>query len=132
MLKAEIFETVTDLIRLGHHLWRPGAEVLDATNFDAWIVYIDPVVIKHASIFQDQHHGEEIAVFEALSCVLCPFTHAGRQTTRELPHRRGRNDVFCFDYLQITLSIFVCDRPIARRFIIRTASYSTAHLQPAT
>ena len=65
MLETEIFETVTGLVRIGHHLRRPGTEVLDATNLHAWIVNVDPVVIEHLSIFQDQHHREEIAIFEA-------------------------------------------------------------------
>src|SRR5207249_12160429 len=43
VFEAEIFETVTDLVGIGHHLRRPRAEVLDATDFDAWIVNVDPI-----------------------------------------------------------------------------------------
>src|SRR5262245_59253164 len=76
VLKAEIFETVTNLLRLGHHLRRPGTEVLNPADFDTWIVNVDPVVIEHLSIFQDQHYGEEIAVPEALGSVLCSLADA--------------------------------------------------------
>src|SRR4030095_3765872 len=75
MFEAEIFEAVANFVGLGHHLRRPGAEVLNATNLDAWIVNVDPVVIKHAPIFQDQHHGEEIAVLETFSSMLRSLAH---------------------------------------------------------
>ena len=55
----------------------------------------------------------------------------GDNPQNELPHRRRRNDVFGFDCLQISLSIFVCDRPIAGCFVVRTARYPAAHLELA-
>src|SRR2546429_7754518 len=75
VLKAEVFETVTNLIWFGHHLRRPRAEVLNTTDFDAWIVNVDPVVIKHVSVFQDQHDGEEIAILKAFGCALRSLAH---------------------------------------------------------
>jgi hypothetical protein len=65
MLKAELFEAVADLIGIGHHLGRPGAEVLDATNLHAWVVNVDPIVIEHMSIFQNEHDGKKVAIHEA-------------------------------------------------------------------
>ena len=75
VLEAEIFETVTNLIGIRNHLRRPGAEVLNATNFDAWIVNVDPIVIKHPSISQDQHDREKIAIPEAFGRAFRSFSY---------------------------------------------------------
>src|SRR4029453_2013322 len=59
VFEAEIFETVTNLLWIGHHLRRPRTKVLDPTTFDAWIVYVDPVFINDGAMFQVEHHGEK-------------------------------------------------------------------------
>ncbi len=75
MFEAEILETVTDLIGVGHHLRRPGAEILNATDFDARIVNVDPIIIKHVSILQDKHDRKEVAILEAFGRALRSLTH---------------------------------------------------------
>src|SRR5207237_2619806 len=75
VLETEIFQTVTDFVELWHHLWRPGAEILHPTNLHAWVVNVDPVIIKHFSIFQDEHDSEKVAVFEAFRGVSGSLTH---------------------------------------------------------
>ena len=88
VFETEIFETVTDLVRIGHHLRRPGTEVLDTADLYAWVVNVDPVVIKHVAIFQDQHHRDKVAIFEAFGRALRSLIHRRRQTTNQFPHRR--------------------------------------------
>ena len=65
MLETEILEAITSLVRIGDHLRRPGAKVLNATNFYARVMDIDPVIVKHLPILQNQHDGEEIAILQA-------------------------------------------------------------------
>ena len=76
VFETEILQTVTNLVRLGHHFGRPRSKILNTADFDAWVVNVDPVVIEHLSIFQNQHDGEEIAILEALSRALGSFTHS--------------------------------------------------------
>ena len=65
VLETEIFEAVTSFVGIRHHLGRPGTEVLDAADFDARVVDVNPVVIERVAVFQDQHDGEEVAVLQA-------------------------------------------------------------------
>src|SRR5439155_18444226 len=76
VFEAEILKAVTDLVRLRHHLGGPGSEVLDAADFHTWIVNVDPVVIEHLSIFQNQHHGEKVAVPETFGCAFSSLTNS--------------------------------------------------------
>src|SRR5262245_21462718 len=61
--------------------------------------------------------------------MLCWLAHTRRQSADQLPHRRGGNDVFRFNGLLIASPIFVCDGPVARRFIVGATRYPAAHLK---
>src|SRR5207247_2770774 len=85
--KAEIVEAIADLIVIGYHLWRPRAEVLNAANLNAWVVNIDPIVIEHMSISQNEHDCEKVTVLEAFRRVFRPFTYRWRQSADQFSHR---------------------------------------------
>ena len=87
VFKAEIFEAIADLIGIGYHLWRPRAEVLNAANLNAWVVNIDPIVIEHMSISQNEHDREKVTVLEAFRRVFRPFTYRWRQSADQFSHR---------------------------------------------
>ena len=62
---AEIFHAVAGGVRIGHHVGRPGLEVLDAADLDAGIVDIDPVVVEALLAAGDQPDDQEVAVAQA-------------------------------------------------------------------
>src|SRR5438477_7799302 len=132
MLKTEILQAVTRLCRVGHHLRRPGTEVLNATDFDAGIVNINPIVIKHVSLFQDEHDGEEIAILKTFRRAPRPLRNLWRKPANQLTHGRRGNDVIRSETLQITLPIFELEAPCRWQLVVSAPGDFAAHLDATT
>ena len=64
--EAEVFEPQAIKLRIGHQVWRPGLEVLDASDLYRGIVDIDPVVVEAVDIAHDQGHGQEVAIAQGM------------------------------------------------------------------
>src|SRR5260370_23423000 len=93
MLETKIFEAIASFIVIGHHLRRPGAEVLDTADFDARIVDINPVIVKGVAILQNEHDGEEVAVLERFTRTFCSFRYGWRKSADGFVHGSRRISV---------------------------------------
>jgi hypothetical protein len=80
VFKTKVFEPVAGFVRIGHHFRGPGPEVLNPANLHTRIVNVDPIIMKSVAVFQDQHHGQEVAVFERIGGALCFFGNGGLET----------------------------------------------------
>ena len=99
VLETEILEAVTGLVRIRHHLGRPGTEVLDAADLHARIVDVDPVVIEHVPFLQNQHDGEEVAILQTVGGLLRALGNRRRNAAHQFAHRRRRNHVLGLERL---------------------------------
>src|SRR3984893_13445221 len=132
MLETKIFEAIASFIVIGHHVRRPGAEVLDTADFDAWIVDINPVIVKGIAILQNEHDGEEVAVLERFARTFCSFRYGRRKAADELAHGRGRNYVLGFERLHIASPISKRNPPSRCWLVIFAANNFAAHFDLAT
>src|SRR4029077_14343155 len=93
MFETEILQAVTNLIPLGHHFGRPRSKILNTADFNAGVVNIDPIVIEHLSIFQNQHDSEEIALLELSAARLVRSLTAGDKP--QTSWRIGADEMTC-------------------------------------
>ena len=77
---------------VGHHLRRPGAEVLNAPDLHARLVDVDPVVGEEVGLVDDQRDGDEIAIAQ-LRRRRRAERGSGSMRGDELADRRRRDDV---------------------------------------
>ncbi len=113
--EAKVFQAVTSFVRIRNHFGRPGFEILDATDFDSWIVDVDPVVRKLIPLFQN--------FGRAPSAVRNFRTNSANQ----FAHRRRGNYVFRFDRLEISVAVFELNGPCRSCFVVSAAVHARAH-----
>src|SRR5882724_1675868 len=89
VFEAEIFQAVTSLVVIRHHLGRPGTEVLDPADLHIWIVDINPVVVKGVAVLDDQHHGEEVAILQRIRRRFRRLRNSRPNPADQLAHWRG-------------------------------------------
>ena len=89
-LEAEVFQAEAGHAG-GHHLRRPGLEVLHAADLHARIVDVDPVVVEQLCLAHDQHDGEEVAIAQRAAC--SSEIGTGVMPLHQFAHRRRADDV---------------------------------------
>src|SRR5216684_2285165 len=129
-LEAEVLEAVAAEGGVGHHLRRPGLEVLDPPDLHARVVDVDPVVVEPLRVLQDEHHGEEVAVAQGPGGVegaprkLRP-EHAGKASQRD------RGDYMLGDELLAGAPARGHHRPAAGGSVVGQLVHGRAHQHPA-
>ena len=89
----EIFESERGVGWIRHHGWTPILEVLDAADFDLGGVDVDPVVVEHVFLVDDEADREEIPVAKLLRRFHDASGRCGVHGRDQLPYRHGRNEV---------------------------------------
>src|SRR5207237_9117753 len=96
------------------------------------IVDVDPVIVESVAVLQDQHHGQEVAVFEGIGGALCFFGNGGLETVDQFAHRRRRNDVFGFEGMCTAVLVAIdCGRRSVCVVVLATDN-AAAHFDRAT
>ena len=92
---------------------------------------VDPIVMKSVAVFQDQHHGQEIAVFERIGGALCLFGNGGLETVDQFAHRGRGNNVFGFEGMFLSILVAIDCRPRPVSVIVLAPDNAAAHFERA-
>ena len=128
--EAEVFKPEAGEFLVRHHFRRPRTEILDASDFDARLVDIDPVVREEVGFVDDQRHGDEIAIAQLVGG--CRARRFRGERMYEFADRRRRNDVTRRERHRLARFFTRRDRPQPLLVVVAECRETRSHVDFAT